>query len=97
MFTDHYLESDVESKMEKNNPSRANTCSKKYDLLHNPKPNCNDDYTNWIPNLTKYDLRIAYVHFMGILKKCYGTILEQLVTYPQTPVCCLKQKQVIDD
>ena len=42
--TDHYMEPDAAACSEQMNPTNINPCSKKYDLRHNPKPNCNDDY-----------------------------------------------------
>ena len=44
--TDTYpdMEPDVETSSEKPNSSPTNHRSSKYNLCHNPKPNCNDDY-----------------------------------------------------
>ena len=42
--TDHYMEPDAEVDVEPFSPSNINPRSTKYDLRHNPKPNCNDDY-----------------------------------------------------
>ena len=42
--TDHYMEPDVEAISEQLSPTDVNTRSTKYDLRHNPRPNCNDDY-----------------------------------------------------
>ena len=44
--TDTYLhlEPDVETRSEQPNNSPTNPRSSKYNLRHNPKPNCNDDY-----------------------------------------------------
>ena len=39
-----HKEPDVDSSPEQPQNSSANTRSSKYNLLHNPKPNCNDDY-----------------------------------------------------
>ena len=38
------MEPDVESSSEQPKKSPTNPCSSKYNLRHNPKPNCNDDY-----------------------------------------------------
>ena len=42
--TDHYMEPDEEVTVEPFSPTNINPGSTKYDLRHNPKPNCNDDY-----------------------------------------------------
>ena len=42
--TDHYMEPDAEVDAEPFSPTNNNLRSAKYDLRHNPKPNCNDDY-----------------------------------------------------
>ena len=42
--TDHYMEPDAEAGTEQISPTDNNPRSTKYDLRHNPKPNCNDDY-----------------------------------------------------
>ena len=39
-----HMEPDVESSSEQQENSPANPRSFKYNLRHNPKPNCNDDY-----------------------------------------------------
>ena len=39
-----HMEPDVESSSEQQENSPANLRSSKYNLRHNPKPNCNDDY-----------------------------------------------------
>ena len=39
-----HIEPDVDSSPEQPQNSPANTRSSKYNLRHNPKPNCNDDY-----------------------------------------------------
>ena len=41
--TDHYMEPDAEVDAEPFSPTIINPRSTKYDLRHNPKPNCNDD------------------------------------------------------
>ena len=41
--TDHYMEPDAEAKVEPLSPTDIHPRSTKYDLLHNPKPNCNDE------------------------------------------------------
>ena len=38
------MEPDVESSSEQPENSPTNPRSSKYNLRHNPKPNCNDDY-----------------------------------------------------
>ena len=42
--TDHYLKPQAEVNAEPVNPTDNNPRSTKYDLRHNPKPKCNDDY-----------------------------------------------------
>ena len=43
-YTDHYMEPDAETNSEQLRSTDVNLCSTKYDLRHNPYPNCNDDY-----------------------------------------------------
>ena len=42
--TDHYMQPDADNSIEQIDPTPTNPRSSKYDLRHNPKPNCNDDY-----------------------------------------------------
>ena len=51
--TDTYpdMEPDVEITSEQPNSSPTNPCSSKYNLRHNPKPNCNDNYRYYFVNL----------------------------------------------
>ena len=42
--TDHYVEPDADTSVEQPNLSPTNPISCAYDLRHNPKPNCNEDY-----------------------------------------------------
>ena len=42
--TDHYMQPDANNSVEQIDPTPTNPRSSKYDLRHNPKPNCNDDY-----------------------------------------------------
>ena len=42
--TDHYMQSDADISVEPIDPTPTNPRSSKYDLRHNPRPNCNDDY-----------------------------------------------------
>ena len=42
--TDHYMQPDADTSVEQNDPTPSNPRSSKYDLRHNPRPNCNDDY-----------------------------------------------------
>ena len=42
--TDHYMQPDADNSVEQINPTPTNPRSSKYDLRHNPKPNCNNDY-----------------------------------------------------
>ena len=39
-----HMEPDIETSSEQQENSPANPRSFKYNLRHNPKPNCNDDY-----------------------------------------------------
>ena len=41
---DHYTHPDVDTSVEQPDSMPTNPRSSKYDLRHNPKPNCNDDY-----------------------------------------------------
>ena len=41
---DHDTQPDADTSVEQLDPMPTNTRSSKYDLRHNPKPNCNDDY-----------------------------------------------------
>ena len=42
--TDHYMQPDADNSVEQNDSTPTNPRSSKYDLRHNRKPNCNDDY-----------------------------------------------------
>ena len=42
--TDHQMQPDADNSVEKIDPTPTNPRSSKYDLRHNPRPNCNDDY-----------------------------------------------------
>ena len=42
--TDHHIQPDADNSVEQIDPTPTNPRSSKYDLRHNPKPNCNDDY-----------------------------------------------------
>ena len=42
--TDHFMEPDAEANPEQPSPTDVNPRSTKYDLCHNPKPNCKDYY-----------------------------------------------------
>ena len=42
--TDHYLQPDADNSVKPIDPRPTNPRSSKYDLRHNPGPNCNDDY-----------------------------------------------------
>ena len=42
--TDHYMQPDADTSVEQIDPTSTNPRSSKYDLCHNPRPNCNDDY-----------------------------------------------------
>ena len=42
--TDHYMQPDADTSVEQIDPTTTNPRSSKYDLRHNPRPNCNDDY-----------------------------------------------------
>ena len=41
---DHDAQPDADTSVEQPDPTPTNRHSSKYDLRHNPKPNCNDDY-----------------------------------------------------
>ena len=40
---DHYMQPDADNSVEQIDPTPTNPCSSKYDLRHNPRPNCNDN------------------------------------------------------
>ena len=42
--TDHYMQPDADTSVEQNDPTPTNPRCSKYDLRHNSRPNCNDDY-----------------------------------------------------
>ena len=42
--TDHYMQPDADTSVDQIGPTPTNPRSSKYDLRHNPRPNCNDDY-----------------------------------------------------
>ena len=42
--TDHYMQPVADTGVEKIDPTPTKLRSSKYDLHHNPQPNCNDDY-----------------------------------------------------
>ena len=42
--TDRYMQPDADTSVEQIDPTPTNPRSSKYDLRHNPRPNCNDDY-----------------------------------------------------
>ena len=42
--TDHYMQPDADTSVEQPDPTPTNPRSSRFDLRHNPKPNCNDDY-----------------------------------------------------
>ena len=42
--TDHHIQPDADNSVEQIDPTPTNPRSSKYDLRHNPGPNCNDDY-----------------------------------------------------
>ena len=44
MDMDHNMQPDADTSVEQLDPTPTNPRSSKYDLRHNPKPNCNDDY-----------------------------------------------------
>ena len=46
--TDHYMQPDADISVEEIDPTPTNPRSSKYDLRHNPRPNCNDDYRYYI-------------------------------------------------
>ena len=43
--TDHYMQPDADTSVEQIDPTPTDPRSSKYDLRHNPRPNCEDDYT----------------------------------------------------
>ena len=48
---DHYMQPDPDTSVEQIDPTPTNPRSSKYDLCHNPRPNCNDDYKYQIASL----------------------------------------------
>ena len=51
---DHDTQPDSDTSVEPLDPTPTNPRSSKYDLRHNPKPNCNDDYRYWLCQITVY-------------------------------------------
>ena len=49
--TDHYMQPDADNSVERIDPTPTNPRSSKYNLRHNPRPNCNDDYRYQIISL----------------------------------------------
>ena len=45
--TDHYMQPDADTSVEQHEFTPTNPYISKYDLRHNPKPNCNEDYRYW--------------------------------------------------
>ena len=41
---DQYMQPDADTSVEQPDPTPTNLRSSKYDLRHDPKPNCNDGY-----------------------------------------------------
>ena len=46
--TDHYMQTDADTSVEQIDPTPTNPRSSKFDLRHNPRLNCNDDYRYYI-------------------------------------------------
>ena len=46
--THHYMEPGVDTSLEQPDSTPTNPRSSKYDLRHNPTPNCKDDYRYWV-------------------------------------------------
>ena len=44
--SDHYMQPDADTSVDRPHLTPTNPRSSKYDLRHNPKPNCNDAYGN---------------------------------------------------
>ena len=80
--TDHHIEPDAEISSEELSPTDLYPRSTKYDLRHNPKLNCNDNYRYWIINLSRYGTPNKYVCHTWILGKCCGTVTEHFSAYP---------------
>ena len=78
MDTNHYMEPDAEAKSEQLSPTYVNPRSTTYDLGHNPKPPCNDDYrilnynsvAVWYPE----QQRTPDVDFGKVLRNAYGAL-----------------------
>ena len=51
---DHDTQPDEDTTVEQLDPTPTNPRRSKYDLRHNPKPNCNDDYRYWLCQITFY-------------------------------------------
>ena len=93
--TDHYMEPDADASSEQLSPTNVNLRGRKYDLRHNPKPNCNDNYrykmyksvSLWYPE----QLRIANVDFEKVQRNAYGA-LTNLAT--KLPASLLEQHRI---
>ena len=51
---DHDTQPDADLSLEQLDPTSTNPRSSKYDLRHNPEPNCNDFYRYWLCQTTAY-------------------------------------------
>ena len=74
--TDHHREPDAEIRSEQLIPTDINPRSTKYDLRHDLKPNCNEDYRYYIATLSRLcypeQLGTPYVDFGKVLRNVYG-------------------------
>ena len=73
------IQPDANTSVEQFDPMPTNPRSSKYDLRHNPKPNCNDDYRYWLcpttlsgtytyifRNPQEYDMQRANIFFQAL-------------------------------
>ena len=76
---DRDIQPDANTSVEQFDPMPTNPRSSKYDLRHNPKPNCNDDYRYWLcpttlsgtytyifRNPQEYDMQRANIFFQAL-------------------------------
>ena len=76
--TNHYTEHDAEMGLEQHHPIPAKPSSPKYELRHNPKPNCIDNYRYQMPNTEPVMSHFITVFTMEhICRGCSGKAAER--------------------
>ena len=93
--TYHYMEPDADTSVEQPDPTPTNPRSSKYDLRHNPKPKCNDNYGFWIRPTTVYGTH-TYI-FRTSLEPVMELICEMVTLSSKHLAVFLKQLQSSTD